>query len=231
MTFFNPSEPLVRRKQEALDVQDLEGLLRINLRLGRKELFSSAYTRVDQAFLLWGAITAIIFVTAQFYPISWQTQAIAWSVLTVIGSAGMMALTYFWAKVEHLRWVVFTWVVLMNSGVAITDWGIFLGIPSILINLCLLWLSVSAAGYWITGIGLRSRALVLCGTVHVLSIFCLPYVAGWQFLFTGIVIAISLLLLAEMQWDMRPPIDSKWLSEEQKVFNQHQQQRRHRQAH
>ena len=223
MTFFNPTEPLVRRKQEHLDVQDLEGLWQLNWRMGGIGLFQAAYTRVDQAFLLWGIITAIIFTTAQFCPLSWRSQALVWSVLSLAGSLGMISLTGFWAKIEHVSWVVYTWAILMMTGVVMTDLGIFLGLSSVLINLCPLWLGLSAAGYLLTGIGLRSRTLTLFGIIHSLSIFILPFVAPWQFLVTGIVIAASLFLLAQLQWDMRPPIDSQWLSAEQKQFNQQQQ--------
>jgi hypothetical protein len=33
MSFFNPAEPILRTKQEALDIQDREGLLSIELKL------------------------------------------------------------------------------------------------------------------------------------------------------------------------------------------------------
>lgn len=54
MAFFNLSEPVLRRKQTDLDMQDLCGLLKVRLQLGSLRLLSVAYTRVDQAILLWG---------------------------------------------------------------------------------------------------------------------------------------------------------------------------------
>ena len=226
MTFFHPSRPVLRPKQQALDIQDLEGLLQVNLRFGQKSLYKTAYTRVDLGIMLWVPIVAVIFTTAQFSPISWQTQAILWSALTLIGTIAMTALTRYWAKIEHVSWVVYAWGLLAIAGLAITDLAIFQGLPLILINLCPLWLGLSAVGYILTGIGLRSRALLLCGLAHAGAIFLLPYVMAWQFIFTGLVMKACLILLAELQWDMRPPIDSAWLTPEQKEFNRRQHQLR-----
>ncbi|MEO9126248.1 MAG: hypothetical protein ABI262_16450, partial [Microcoleus sp.] len=96
MTFFNPCEPLIRSKQEHLDVQDLAGLLRLHWKVGNITLFSGFYTRIDQTFLLWALVTAGIFFTAQFVPLSWSFQAILWSTVTLIGTAIMAVLTLFW---------------------------------------------------------------------------------------------------------------------------------------
>ena len=226
MTFFHPSRPVLRPKQQALDIQDLEGLLQVNLRFGQKSLYKTAYTRVDLGIMLWVPIVAVIFTTAQFSPISWQTQAMLWSALTLIGALAMTALTRYWAKIEQVSWVVYAWGLLAIAGLAITDLAIFQGLPLILINLCPLWLGLSAVGYILTGIGLRSRALLLCGLAHAGAIFLLPYVMAWQFIFTGLVMKACLILLAELQWDMRPPIDSAWLTPEQKEFNRRQHQLR-----
>ena len=215
--------PVNRGKQEALDFQDRQGLLRFKLQICNNILFSSFYTRIDQVFVLWGLISAIIFFTAQFAPIDWITQAIFWSVLTLVGTLGMTWLTYFWVRVERLRWVLSAWIVLMLSGVIITDLGIFLGFGQILMRLCDLWLALSAVGYFCTGLGLRSRAFIISGIFHLLGIPLLPYCIGWQFLATGIIMAANLLVFAETQWDMRPPIDNyNVLSQEQKEFNRKQ---------
>ncbi len=48
----------------------------------------------------------------------------------------------------------------------------------------------------------------------------------WQFLTTGAAIAISLMFLAEVQSDMRSPIEYSLLTVEQQQFNQQQQQLR-----
>ncbi len=226
MTFFHPSRPVLRPKQQALDLQDLEGLLQVNLRFGQKSLYKTTYTRVDLGIMLWVPVVAVIFTTAQFSPISWQTQAILWSALTLIGTIAMTALTRYWTKIENVTWVVYAWGLLAIAGLAITDLAIFQGWPLVLINLCPLWLGLSAVGYILTGIGLRSRALLLCGLAHAGAIFLLPYFMAWQFIFTGLVMKACLILLAELQWDMRPPIDSAWLTPEQKEFNRRQHQLR-----
>ena len=223
MISFNPSEPIIRRKQEALDFQDRQGLWQLKLAVGDKTLFSSFYTRIDQVFVIWGIISSVIFFTAQFAPIDWITQAIFWSILTVIGTGSMTFLTYFWVRVERLRWVLYAWIVLMLGGVVVTDLGLFLGSGQILMHLCHLWLGLSAVGYFCTGWGLSSRAFILSGAFHLLGILLLPYCMGWQFLATGIIMVVNLLIFAETQWDMRPPIDNYGLlSEEQVEFNQKQ---------
>ena len=222
MTFFNTVEPIIRRKQEALDFQDRQGLLSLELKIGHKTVISMFYTRIDQVFVLWGLICAAIFVTAQFAPISWVIQAGLWSALTLLGTVGMVVLTHFWVKVERLRWVLCCWVTLMMGGVALTDLSIFLSWGQILMHLCPMWLGLSAIGYICTGIGMRSRAFTLASLVHLLGIAVLPYLGSWQFLSTGIVIAASLLVFAGVQWDMRPPIQYEFLTPEQKRFNEQQ---------
>lgn len=226
MTFFNPSEPIIRSKQEALDFQDRQGLLSLDIKLGDKTLISVFYTRIDQVFILWGLISAAIFITAQFAPISWVIQAGLWSVLTLIGTMGMVVLTHFWVKVERLRWVLYFWVILMLTGVVLTDLSIFLSWGPILMRLCPMWMGLSALGYFGTGVGMRSRAFTVASIVHLLGIAVLPYLGGWQFLSTGIVMAASLLMFAGVQWDMRPPIEYNLLTREQKQFNEKQYQLR-----
>ena len=222
MSFFNPTEPIIRSKQEALDFQDRQGLLRLHLKIADKTLISAFYTRIDQVFVLWTLVCLTIFVTAQFAPISWVIQAGLWSVLTLLGTVGMVVLTHFWVKVERLRWVLCCWVTLMIGGVALTDLSIFLSWGQILMHLCPMWLGLSAIGYICTAIGMRSRAFTLASLVHLLGIAVLPYLGSWQFLSTGIVIAASLLVFAGVQWDMRPPIQYEFLTPEQKRFNEQQ---------
>lgn len=226
MTFFNSTEPIIRRKQTALDLQDLCGLLKIKIEIGNNQLFSRFYTRVDQALLLWGIIALTIFTTAQFLPLSWITQAYFWSALTLVATAWMISLTNFWTKVEQLSWVMYLWGALMLLTLILTNLGIFGGWGIVLMNLCPLWLGSCAVGYFLTGLGLRSRLFMLIGLIHLCGIAVLPLITGWQFLATGLIIAGSLVLLSELQWDMRDPIHSPVLSEEQREFNQQQQQRR-----
>lgn len=223
MPLFNSTEPIIRRKQHALDFQDRQGLLTLKLQISNKTLFNSIYTRIDQVFVFWGLITAVIFFTAQFSPIDWITQATFWTVLTAIGTISMTVLTHFWVKVERLRWVLYAWIVLMLGGMAITDFGIYYGSGTILMHLCHLWLGLSAVGYFCTGWGLRSRAFIMAGLFHILGILILPLCIGWQFLATGLIMTANLLIFAETQWDMRPPIDNySILTEEQKEFNRQQ---------
>ena len=222
MTAFSTTEPILRRKQHALDVQDLEGLLHIDLKIKDLELFSGFYTRIDQVFILWGTITAIIFSTAQFLTLNWTDQAMLWSVLTAIGSWGTCRLAWYWVSVERLRWVVYTWVGLMIGGVLLTNWGIFGGGWVVLPHLCRLWLGLSGIGYLVTAWGLRSRAFLLSGVLHLGAIALLPYLLAWQFLFVGIITAGSLFLMAEVQWDMHSNTDRQLLTPVQKQFNQRQ---------
>ncbi|MDJ0727583.1 MAG: hypothetical protein QNJ38_20970 [Prochloraceae cyanobacterium] len=224
MSFFNCTKPILCRKKNVnvLDYQDLEGLLKIRLQIGNKILFSNFYTCIDRACLVWGLICAIIFLTAQFSPISWVTQAIVWSILTLAGSILTIAITLFWVKIEKLRWVLYSWITLMVAGAILTDLGIFLGWGQILMNLCHLWLALCAVGYLCTGLGLRSRAFLISSLLHVVGIFLLPYCGEWQFLATGLLMAANLLVFAEVQWDMRSPIEYALLTEEQKAFNRKQ---------
>lgn len=223
---FNKFEPILRFKQKELDIQDLCGLLKIDGRIGQKTLFYRVYTRIDQVFLLWGLITGVIFTTAHFFPISWHFQAIIWSIVTLVGSVVMAFLAHFWVKVEQLCWVIYLWVGLMLIGIGITDWGIFGSVGLILINLCPLWLGLTAVGYMIMGWGMGSKTFIMSGILHLLGIELLPYLTQWQFLITGLIMTSCLFLLAELQWDMRPPIESKILSAEELEFNRQQNQLR-----
>ena len=223
MTYFNLAEPIFRPKQKELDYQDRQGLLKFSITIKNSTLLSSFYTRIDQVFVLWGLISAVIFFTAQFAPIDWITQAIFWSIITLIGTAIMGFLTYFWVQVERLRWVLYTWALLMLGGVIVTDCAILYGWGQVLMNLCPMWLALSAIGYICTGVGMRSRAFIVSGIFHVLGIAVLPYFMGWQFLVTGLIVTLNLLVFAETQWDMRPPIKNyNLLTEEQAKFNRQQ---------
>ncbi|WP_445250791.1 hypothetical protein [Microcoleus sp. OTE_8_concoct_300] len=95
----------------------------------------------------------------------------------------------------------------MFLGLVLTDLGIFLGWEKVLANLCPLWLGISGIGYFGTGFAVRSRALLAASLFHLSGILILPYTDGWSFLFTGAVMVFSLLVLAELQWDMRHPIN------------------------
>ncbi|KAM3093729.1 hypothetical protein ACKFKG_18435 [Phormidesmis sp. 146-35] len=199
--FFDLKTPLIRRKHSAFEIEDLPGLWRIHWQLGDTTVLSTFYTRIDQACLLWGLISAIIFITAQFAAIDWGTQAILWSGLTLIGTAIMVKLARRWTTIEPLNQVIAAWVILMLGGLVLTNLSVFLGWGQVLAQLCTLWLGLNALGYLYTGLKMRSRAFFLVALVHLLGIAALPYVGGWQFLTTGILIGFSSLLLAELQWD------------------------------
>lgn len=201
MTFFNPNAPLLCRKQNLVDVPYIPGMWRLHLQVGNTTLFSSFYTRLDQACIVWGVISIVIFATAQFIPISWITQAVWWTVLSVVGTLAMLVLTPSWLRQEGLGWVIDSWTALMLLGVVITDLAIYLGWSAVLVNLCPLWLVLIALGYFCTGLGMRSRTLLLTGLFHLLGILVLPYVAGWEFLTTGLISGGAVLMLAELQWD------------------------------
>ncbi len=226
----NRTKPILRFKQKDIDIQDLCGLLKVHGRIGQKTLFYRFYTRIDQVFLLWGIITGVIFMTAHFFPISWHFQAITWSILTLVGSLVMAYLTHFWVTVEQLRWIVYLWIGLMVVGLGITDVGIFAGIGVILINLCPLWLGLTGIGYIVMGIGMSSQSFIISGLIHLLGIELLRYFVPWQFLVTGLIMASCLLLLAELQWDMRPAIESQVLTLEEREFNRQQNKLRQSQS-
>ncbi len=226
MSFFHSTEPIIRIKQQDLDVQDLKGLLKIQLKIGDLTLFSGFYTRIDQVFWLWAVSTLIIFMIAQFFPISWISQAYWWSVLTVVATLAMGALAYCWVRVEQVTWIIYWWALLMFGGLGLTNFGIFWGWSSLLPHLCPLWLMLCALGYFGTAWGLRSRAFILAGLFHLLGMVIIPYVGGWQFFTTGAIMSGTLLLLAEFQWDMSTPIESKLLTVEELSFNQDQHRKR-----
>ena len=114
----------------------------------------------------------------------------------------------------------------MLAGVVVTDIGGFGPNPFILMNLCSIWLGLSGLGYFLTGLGLRSRTFLLAAIFHGLAIGILSLVPQLQFFITGSVIAGTLFMLADVQWDMRPPRPSRMLSLEEQSFNQQQHQRR-----
>ncbi|MEG4854124.1 hypothetical protein QUB10_24940 [Microcoleus sp. B5-D4] len=207
MTFFNYSVPPLRRKQLNIELQDLEGLWQVQFPLGKARFYSQFYTCLDRTCLLWSLLLIPIFGTAQFFSVSWMLQAGLWSVLSLVGTAAMVSMTYSWVKIERLIWVLYGWVILMLLGLLLTDLAIFLSWGKVLANLCPLWLGMSGIGYLGTGFAVRSRALLAASLFHLLGILILPYTGGWSFLFTGAVMVFSLLVLAELQWDMRQPIN------------------------
>ncbi len=201
MNVSDHNKPIFTSKQKDLYYREYQSLLNLYFKIAGRTIYSGLYSCLDQVFILWGLITATIFVTAQFSTLSWTTQGIIWSILTVAGTLAMMILTHFWVRLRQLNWILYTWVILMIGGVILTDCGIFLGWGWVLMNLSHLWLALCGIGYIITSVGLTSRALLLVGLGHLLGVVVLPYVMGWQFLATAIIMVASLLILAETQWD------------------------------
>lgn len=195
--------PIFQLKQSLIDPVDLHGVIKIQLGPQANAWIATYLTRLDQALIAWGVVTAIIFLIAQSYLIDWQTQAILWSALSCAAIAISGQLTWFWITTRQQRWIFYSWSILVLVGLGLTDYGIFAGAGIILSNLCPLWLSLSALGYITTGIGIQAQALVLIGLVHGLTIPILMWVPTSQFLFTGGVMSASLFLLATFHWEHR----------------------------
>lgn len=227
MTIGFSNQPLLRSKQHILDVQDLQGAWHVRHSVFGY-VFSSIYTRIDQIFALWGGLAVLMFASVHVLHVSWQHMATAWSLLTVIAVISMVAMVRFWAQVERLMWLVYSWAVLMLVGTAITNWGVFGYVGPILINLCPLWLGLCAVGHGLTGWGIRSRTFMVLAAVHGSAAFAITQLGSWQYATTGLIIGGSLLLLTQLQWDMRPPIEYAVLTEKQQVFNRKQQALRSR---
>lgn len=217
MRFFNFNLPLFCRKKVTLDIQTLPSIWQIHWQIG-SITFSTFYTRLDQACILWGLISAVIFITAQFIPINWCIQAVFWSALTLSGIGCMVRLTWFRVKLERLNKVLYYWITLILAGLVLTDLSIFLGWGNILMRLCPMWLGLVALGYLGNGFLMQSFTFSMTGIMHLLSILILPYVGSWQFMTTGIVMGVSVLLLAEFRWDTPHTIDVNLLTPEQKRY-------------
>lgn len=190
-------------------MQDLNGLLKVHLRsrLDFKARFASladiCFTEIDQAFVIWGALTLVIFCFAQFSTLSWRTQAVIDAAFTGTGIATTSGLTWKIATAEKLRWVIFLWAGLMSAGVVTTTYGIFCGSALILSNLCLLWLCLCAVGYGIMAVGMQSRCFTAACMVHGLAIATLDYQTGWQFFGSGFIMAFTLFFFSVVPWDMQ----------------------------
>ncbi|MEM6452529.1 MAG: hypothetical protein AAF703_19705 [Cyanobacteria bacterium P01_D01_bin.105] len=208
---------------QALEMQPPSSLLKVypNQRLNA---FPRIYfTEIDQAFLVWGVLTLVIFSFAQFSPMSWLTQSILDAALTGVGMAITSGLTWAIANQAKLLWVVLLWTGLMSAGTIVTVYGIFYSSPLILSNLCLLWLGLCVAGYGVMAIGMRSRSFTVACLVHLgalalpfyeriaslnhtfLNSTFLNYTLNWQFLSSGLVIALTLFFFSVFPWDRQVP--------------------------
>ncbi len=196
-------QPIFRFKQPLPNPEELPGILRLRYVTGGQVWLNTYYTRLDQALVIWGGVTAVIFLTAQFSHLSWTVQALVWSILTLSAIPITSWLTWHWARLKQLRWVVILWALLILGGNCLTDYGVFLARGGILSHLCPGWLGLCVLGYWSTSIGMRSRALTLIGLVHLCAIPLLRLIPEEQFFLTGTVMAGSLWVLAAWQWDHR----------------------------
>lgn len=203
--FNNISTP--HTQAEALSMQDLNGLLRIHLKqISRKPsltLPSICFTEIDQAFLIWGWLTVVIFSFAQFSTLSWTTQAIIDAALTGVGIATTSGLTWKLATSESLRWVIFLWAVLMSAGIVVTTYGIFCGVSLILMNLCVLWLGLCVLGYGAMAIGMRSRCFGAAFVAHVVATISVSLVPSCQFALSGLIMSTTLFFFSVVPWDMQ----------------------------
>ena len=100
-----------------------------------------------------------------------------------------------------LSWAVLTAGIFAIAQFFPISWSIWYGWGAMLCNLCPLWLTLCGIGYLITGVGMRSRLILLCSAIHFLVIGLLSFLPTYQLLLTGIVISGSVFLLAEFQWD------------------------------
>lgn len=226
MPLFASSEPLLRPKQTALDVQDLKGIWSVHWQIGFLQLWHSHYTRIDQIFLFWAFASSFMFTVAQFTSLSWSLQAWLWSLVSLATGLLMTRWTWCWTGIERLRWLIWLWLIVLVVGIGLTDYSIFGHWGWMMGHLCALWLLLCAIGYVITGVGLESRSLCLIGLIHGIGIGLLPILPDYQFFATGLIMASTLLFLGEYQWDMRPPTVFANLTESQRQFNERQQQRR-----
>jgi len=173
------------------------------------------FTEIDQAFLVWGAVTLAIFSLAQFSTMSWTLQSLLDSALTGFGIAVTSGLTWAIASEAKLRWVIFLWAGLMVGGTVVTAYGIFYGSALILSNLCLLWLGLCAAGYGAMAMGMKSRCFTAACLVHLGVIFlgkgcaiaALSYLLHWQFFGSGLVMTTTLFFFSVVPWDMQASAD------------------------
>ncbi len=168
------------------------------------------FTVIDQAFIVWGVVTLVIFSLAQFSTMSWTIQAIVDAALTGAGIAIASELTWVIASSARLRWVILLWAGLMALGTVATAYGIFYSSVLILSNLCVLWLGLCAVGYGAMAMGMQSRCFTAACLVHVGAIFlqkgffiaALDYTSGCQFFTSGLVMALTLFFFSVVPWDM-----------------------------
>ena len=197
------NQPIFCWKRVLPDPEERPGLIALSCRLPGGRVLETYFTRLDQALLLWGGVTAIIFLTAQFSYLDWLTQAFYDSILTISATAITVCMTWQWATVKQVRWILGIWSIVMVFAIGLSDYSIVAGNGLILQHLCTAWLSACAIGYFITAIGLSSRAMMLVGCMHLVTVAACWSFLPWQFLIAGSVLTCSLWMLGLLQWDHR----------------------------
>jgi hypothetical protein len=197
---FDRSRPPFRLKSDNLPRDEQEGVL--FLRSPSSTRHSRLYySRLDQALLLWAIAIAIIFFTAQFHAFDWHHQARAWSAVSLAALVLSSLRAWPWAVALQRRWLLVWWGGIMLLGLGLTDYGIYHSVIPILLNLCPLWLGLSALGYGVTALAMGSQALLGITAVHGLAIGLLHLWPAGLFCITGLTMAGSLILLAQLEWD------------------------------
>ena len=196
-------QPIFCLKRDLPAPDERHGLIALNWFLFGSIHLKTYFTRLDQALMLWGGVTAIIFGTVQLSRLTWFTQAAIASILTLGATLATVGLAWGWATVKQARWVIGVWAVLMVGAIALNDYGVFTGNGLILRHLCCGWLGLCGVGYWVTAMGMRSRALAGVGLVHWVAIPVIGAMPSWQFSLTGSTLTLSLWLLGTLQWDHR----------------------------
>ena len=203
MTSSDFRHPLETLRTYSLVMQDLGGLLEIHFRRKIQTWPGFCFSFIDQAFLIWGGLTLIIFLTGQFSSVSWMTQAVFDAALTGAGIASTSGLTWALINDERLNWVIFLWAGLMTAGIVVTAYGIYGCVSVIMVSLCPLWMGLCALGYGAMAVGMRSHAFTAACLVHTLAITLLYHQPSWQYLTTGLVISLTLLFFSVIPWDMQ----------------------------
>ncbi|MBE9063102.1 hypothetical protein [cf. Phormidesmis sp. LEGE 11477] len=203
MTSFDFRDTLETFKNESLCMQDLSRLLDAHFRQRIQNWPGFCFSFIDQAFLIWGGLTLVIFLMGQFSSVSWMTQATFDAALTGVGIASTSGLTWTLIDDERLNWVIFMWAGLMSVGMVVTACGIYGCISAIMVSLCPLWMGLCALGYGAMAVGMRSHAFTAACLVHTLAIALLYHQPSWQYLTTGLVISLTLVFFSVVPWDMQ----------------------------